>query len=93
MKNFKGKSSMEQLNNYELNDKALGLSIIHTSYRLARMLIEKEDEYDTLMEKYNKLNEMFEQYLIKTKNLQTELDRLKMQETIDATKIQFELEY
>lgn len=83
---------MQQLNNFELNDKAIGLSITHTSYRLARMLIEKESEYDILMEKYNKLNDMFEQYLIKTKDLQTDLDRLKMQETIDVTKIQFELE-
>lgn len=83
---------MEQLNNFELNDKAIGLSITHTSYRLARMLIEKEAEYDTIIEKYNKLNEMFEDYLVKTRNLQTELDRLKMQENIDHTKIQFELE-
>lgn len=83
---------MEQLNNFELNDKAIGLSITHTSYRLARMLIDKEAEYDTLMEKYNKLNDMFEEYLIKTKDLQNELDRLKMQENIDVTKIQFELE-
>lgn len=83
---------MEKLNNFELNDKAIGLSITHTSYRLARMLIEKETEYDTLIEKYNKLNDMFEEYLIKTKDLQTELDRLKMQENIDVTKIQFELE-
>ena len=83
---------MEQLNNFELNDKALGLSIVHTCYRLARMLIEKESEYDILSKKYNKLNEMFEQYLIKTKDLQNGLDRLKMQENIDVTKIQFELE-
>lgn len=85
---------MEQLNNFELNDKAIGLSITHTSYRLARMLIEKESEYDSLMERYNKLNEMFEQYLIKTKDLQTEIDRLKMQENInpDIVRVQYELE-
>lgn len=82
------------MNNFELNDKAIGLSITHTSYRLARMLIEKESEYNILTEKYNKLNDMFEEYLIKTRDLQTELNRLKMQENIDAgiVRIQYELE-
>lgn len=83
---------MNKLNNFELHEEAMNLSVINTGYKLAKMYLQEKQELEELKEKYENLNQMFEDYLAAHKVIQAELERLQMQQNIDHTKIQYEME-
>ena len=82
------------MNNLELHEQALNLSSVYTSYTLAKQLLQEQQEHNKLKEKYDQLNNMFEDYLNAHKVIQVELERLQMQEQIcpDKVRIHYELE-
>lgn len=85
---------MNKLNNFELHDEAMKLSVTSTGYKLAKMYLQEKQELEELKEKYANLNQMFDDYLSTHKVIQAELERLQMQEQICPNKvlIQYELE-
>lgn len=83
---------MNKLNNFELHEEAMNLSVINTGYKLAKMYLQEKQELEELKEKYENLNQIFEDYLAAHKVIQAELERLQMQQNIDHTKIQYEME-
>ena len=83
---------MNKLNNFELHEEAMNLSAVHTSYSLAKQLLQQKQELEQLEEKYAQLNELFEDYLKCHRVMVEEIERLQMQKSIDTTKIQYELE-
>ena len=83
---------MNKLNNFELHEEAMNLSVIHTSYKLSKMYLQQKQEFEQLKEKYAKPNELFEDYLKCHRVMVEEIERLQMQQDIDTTKIQYELE-
>ena len=83
---------MNKLNNFELHEEAMNLSVINTGYKLAKMYLQEKQELEELKEKYENLNQMFEDYLAAHKVIQAELERLQMQKNIDYTRVQYELE-
>lgn len=84
---------MKEINNFKLHEEATQLSDITTNYKLAKMYLTTKEEFDKLKEKYEQLNLLFEDYLSAHKVvLTTEISRLQMQQNIDRTKIQYELE-
>lgn len=84
---------MNNLNNFELHEEAMNLSVVQTSYKLAKMYLQEKQELEELKEKYENLNQLFEDYLSAHKVIQVELERLQMQKSIDYTRVQYELEY
>ena len=85
---------MNKLNNFELHEEAMNLSAVHTSYSLAKQLLQQKQELEQLKEKYAKLNELFEDYLKCHRVMVEEIERLQMQQDIDpnVVRIQYELE-
>ena len=83
---------MNKLNNFELYEEAMNLASVYTSYKLAKMYLQETQELEGLKEKYENLNQMFEDYLAAHKVIQAELERLQMQKSIDYDKIQYEME-
>lgn len=83
---------MNKLNNFEMHEEAMNLASVYTSYKLAKMYLQEKQELEELKEKYENLNQMFEDYLAAHKVIQAELERLQMQKSIDHTKIQYEME-
>ena len=83
---------MNKINNFELHEEAMNLSVVQTSYKLAKMYLQEKQELEELKEKYENLNQMFEDYLAAHKVIQAELERLQMQKNIDYTRVQYELE-
>lgn len=85
---------MNNLNNFELHEEAMNLSVIHTSYKLSKMYLQQKQELEQLKEKYAKLNELFEDYLKCHRVMVEEIERLQMQKNIDpnVVRIQYELE-
>lgn len=83
---------MNKINNFELHEEAMNLSVINTGYKLAKMYLQEKQELEELKEKYENLNQMFEDYLAAHKVIQAELERLQMQKSIDCTRVQYELE-
>ena len=83
---------MNKLNNFELHEEAMNLSVIHTSYKLSKMYLQQKQELEQLKEKYEKLNELFEDYLKCHRVMVEEIERLQMQKNIDYTRVQYELE-
>ena len=83
---------MNKLNNFELHEEAMNLSVVQTSYKLAKMYLQEKQDLEELKEKYENLNQMFEDYLAAHKVIQAELERLQMQKSIDYTRVQYELE-
>ena len=83
---------MNKLNNFELHEEAMNLSVINSGYKLAKMYLQEKQELEELKEKYENLNQMFEDYLAAHKVIQAELERLQMQKSIDYTRVQYELE-
>lgn len=83
---------MNKINNFELHEEAMNLSVINTGYKLAKMYLQEKQELEELKEKYENLNQMFEDYLAAHKVIQAELERLQMQKSIDYDKIQYEME-
>ena len=83
---------MNKLNNFELHEEAMNLPVINTGYKLAKMYLQEKQELEELKEKYENLNQMFEDYLAAHKVIQAELERLQMQKSIDYTRVQYELE-
>lgn len=83
---------MNKLNNFELHKEAMNLSVVQTSYKLAKMYLQEKQELEELKEKYENLNQLFEDYLSAHKVIQVELERLQMQKNIDYDKIQYEME-
>ena len=85
---------MNKLNNFELHEEAMNLSAVHTSYSLAKQLLQQKQELEQLKEKYEKLNELFEDYLKCHRVMVEEIGRLQMQKNIDpnVVRIQYELE-
>ena len=83
---------MNKLNNFELHEEAMNLSAVHTSYSLAKQLLQQKQELEQLKEKYAKLNELFEDYLKCHRVMVEEIERLQMQKSIDYTRVQYELE-
>jgi len=61
---------MNKLNNFELHEGAMNLSVINTSYKLAKMYLQEKQELEELKEKYENLNQMFEDYLAAHKVIQ-----------------------
>ena len=83
---------MNKLNNFELHEEAMNLSAVRTSYSLAKQLLQQKQELEQLKEKYEKLNDLFEDYLKCHRVMVEDIERLQMQKSIDTTKIQYELE-
>ena len=83
---------MNKINNFEIHEEAMNLSVINTGYKLAKMYLQEKQELEELKEKYENLNQMFEDYLSAHKVIQAELERLQMQKSIDYTRVQYELE-
>lgn len=83
---------MKETNNFKLHEEAAQLSDTITSYKLSKMYLQQKQELEQLEEKYAKLNELFEDYLKCHRVMVEEIERLQMQESIDTTKIQYELE-
>ena len=85
---------MNKLDNFELHEEAMNLSAVHTSYSLAKQLLQQKQELEQLKEKYTKLNELFEDYLKCHRVMVEEIERLQMQKNIDpnVVRIQYELE-
>lgn len=83
---------MNKLNNFELHEEAMNLSVLNTGYKLAKMYLQEKQELEELKEKYENLNQLFEDYLSAHKVIQVELERLQMQKNIDYDKIQYEME-
>ncbi|MGL5015221.1 MAG: hypothetical protein ACRC6V_13180 [Bacteroidales bacterium] len=83
---------MNKLNNFELHEEAMNLSVVQTSYKLAKMYLQEKQALEELKEKYENLNQMFEDYIAAHKVIQAELERLQMQKSIDYDKIQHEME-
>lgn len=83
---------MNKLNNFELHEEAMNLSVVQTSYKLAKMYLQEKQNLEELKEKYENLNQLFEDYLAAHKVIQAELERLQMQKSIDSDKIQYEIE-
>ena len=83
---------MNKINNFELHEEAMNLSVINTGYKLAKMYLQEKQDLEELKEKYENLNQMFEDYLAAHKVIQAELERLQMQKSIDYTRVQYELE-
>ena len=83
---------MNNLNNFELHEQSMNLSVIHTSYKLSKMYLQQKQELEQLEEKYAKLNELFEDYLKCHRVMVEEIERLQMQKNIDYTRVQYELE-
>lgn len=83
---------MNKINNFELHEEAMNLSVINTGYKLAKMYLQEKQELEELKEKYENLNQLFEDYLAAHKVIQAELERLQMQKSIDYTRVQYELE-
>ncbi|WBF79467.1 hypothetical protein BNNNBJKE_00024 [Aeromonas phage vB_AdhM_DL] len=79
---------MNKLNNFEMHEEAMNLASVHTSYKLAKMYLQEKQDLEELKEKYENLNQMFEDYLAAHKVIQAELERLQMQKSIDYDKIQ-----
>lgn len=69
---------MNNLNNFELHEEAMNLSVVQTSYKLAKMYLQEKQELEELKEKYENLNQMFEDYLAANKVIQAELERLQL---------------
>lgn len=82
---------MNKLNNFELHEESINLVTVYTSYKLSKMYLQEKHELEELKEKYENLNQMFEDYLAAHKVIQAELERLQMQKSIDTTKSQSEL--
>ena len=83
---------MNKLNNFELHEEAMNLSVLNTGYKLAKMYLQEKQELEELKEKYENQNQLFEDYLSAHKVIQVELERLQMQKSIDYTRVQYELE-
>ena len=83
---------MNKLNNFELHEEAINLSVLNTGYKLAKMYLQEKQELEQLKEKYEKLNELFEDYLKCHRVMVEEIERLQMQKNIDYTRVQYELE-
>ena len=83
---------MNKLNNFELHEQSMDLSVIHTSFKLSKMYLQQKQELEQLEEKYAQLNELFEDYLKCHRVMVEEIERLQMQKGIDTTKVQYELE-
>ena len=83
---------MKETNNFKLHEEAAQLSDTITSYKLSKIYLQQKQELEQLEEKYAKLNELFEDYLKCHRVMVEEIERLQMQESIDTTKIQYELE-
>ena len=54
---------MNKLNNFELHEQSMELASVYTSYKLAKMYLQEKQELEELKEKYENLNQMFEDYL------------------------------
>lgn len=83
---------MNKLNNFELHEQSMELAGVYTSYKLAKMYLQEKQDLEELKEKYENLNQLFEDYLAAHKVIQAELERLQMQKNIDCDKIQYEME-
>ena len=83
---------MNKLNNFEIHEEAMNLSAVRTSYSLAKQLLQQKQDLEQLKEKYEKLNELIEDYLKCHRVMVEEIERLQMQKNIDYDKIQYEME-
>ena len=82
---------MNNIDNFELHEQSMNLSVIHTSYKLSRMYLQQKQELEELKEKYANLNTLFEDYLKCHRVMVEEIERLQMQKSINMTKSQSEL--
>ncbi len=83
---------MNRFNNFELHNQSMELSGAYSGYKLAKMYLQEKQELEQLKEKYEKLNELFEDYLKCHRVMVEEIERLQMQKNIDYTRVQYELE-
>lgn len=83
---------MNKLNNFEMHEQSMNLSVIHTSYKLSKMYLQQKQELEELKEKYAKLNELFEDYLKCHRVMVEEIERLQMQKSIDPDVVRFQYE-
>lgn len=74
---------MEEMNNFELHNKAQQLADICSNYQLARRYLEAADELEVLENKYTELNKMMEELLRVNKVLQDHIDSLTQKEDCD----------
>lgn len=82
---------MNNLNNFELHEEAMNLSVLNTGYKLAKMYLQQKQELEEMKEKYTNLNTLFEDYLKCHRVMVEEIERLQMQKSINMTKSQYEL--
>ena len=82
---------MNKLNNFELHEEAMNLSVTSTGYKIAKMYLQQKQELEELKEKYTNLNTLFEDYLKCHRVMVEEIERLQMQKSINMTKSQSEL--
>ena len=83
---------MNRFNIFELHNQSMELSGAYSGYKLAKMYLQQKQELEQLKEKYEKLNELFEDYLKCHRVMVEEIERLQMQKNIDYTRVQYELE-
>ncbi len=83
---------MNRFNNFELHNQSMELSGAYSGYKLAKMYLQQKQELEQLKEKYEKLNELSEDYLKCRRVMVEEIERLQMQKNIDYTRVQYELE-
>lgn len=80
------------MNNFTLHQKALELSAIKTSYKLARELLEVKEQYTIYEQKVAGYTSILEDLLKTNKVLMDEVEYLKSQQKVDDWRVQFELE-
>lgn len=74
---------MEEMNNFELHNKAQQLADIYSNYQLAKRYLESSDKLEVLENKYIELNKMMEELIRVNKVFQDHIDSLTQKEDCD----------
>lgn len=80
------------MDNFKLHNCAMELSSHKSGYKLARELLELQEQYTIWEQKISGYTEMMEQLLKVNKILMDEVESLKSQQKVDDWRIQYELE-
>lgn len=74
---------MEEMNNFEIHNKAQHLADVYSNYQLAKRHLEASEKLEALENKYTELNKMMEELLRVNKVLQDHIDSLTQQVECD----------
>ncbi len=80
------------MDNFKLHQQSLELSSSKSAYKLARELLELQEQYTIYEQKVAGYSEMMEQLLKVNKVLMDEIESLKSQGNKEDWKVQYELE-